>query len=78
MHISVINGLASMVSAARERREARAHYKALQQELSTFRTEREVEDLLGTVEDQDGREAEQIRNILLDNLRPAIGLGRIV
>lgn len=78
MHISVINGLASIVKSARERREARAQYKALQQELATFRTEREVDDLLGVISDQDGPDAEQIRDILLDNLRPAVGLGRIV
>jgi hypothetical protein len=78
MHISVINGFASIAKSARERREARAQYKALQQELATFRTEREVDDLLGVISDQDGPDAERIRNILLNNLRPAVGLGRIV
>jgi hypothetical protein len=75
------NSIATLITKSRagrrERREARARQAALKQDLATFRTEREVDDLLGAVRETDGREAEQIRDILLDNLRPTIGLGRI-
>lgn len=54
----------------RERREARAEYLALQRELSSYRTAREVDDLLGVIAHQEGPEAQQIRDILTDNLRP--------
>jgi hypothetical protein len=60
----------------RERREARAAYRALERELASYRTPREVDDLLGTIDDQDGPEAQQIRDILLDNLRPAAEMYR--
>jgi hypothetical protein len=60
----------------RERREARAQYRALRQELAGFRTPREVDELLAALEQQDGPEAEQIRDILLQNLRPTTMLYR--
>jgi hypothetical protein len=77
MRNSIITGISTMLDARRERQEARARQAALKQDLASFRTEREVDDLLGAVRDQDGLEAEQIRDILLDNLRPTVGLGRI-
>ena len=77
MRNSVITSISTMLDARRERQEARARQAALKQDLASFRTEREVDDLLGAVRDQDGLEAEQIRDILLDNLRPTVGLGRI-
>ena len=52
----------------RERREARASYRALRQEFATYRTEGEINDLLGVLSAQEGPEAEQIRDILLSNL----------
>jgi hypothetical protein len=61
----------------RERREARAAYRALEQELASYRTPREVDDLLGTMNDQDSPEAQQIRDILLDNLRPTTEMYRV-
>ncbi len=62
----------------RERREARARYGALKQELSSYRTSREVDDLLGVVMNQEGPAAEEIRSILLDNLRqPTSALYRV-
>ena len=62
----------------RERREAHARYNALKRELSGYRTPREVDDLLGVIMNQEGPEAEQIRDILLDNLRqPASFLHRV-
>ena len=77
MRNSIITGISTMLDARRERQEARARQAALKQDLASFRTEREVDDLLGAVRDQDGLEAEQIRDILLDNLRPTVALGRI-
>lgn len=61
----------------RARRQEQQEHAALQQELASYRTPREVEDLLSVVADQEGPDAERIRSILLDNLRPTIGLGRI-
>ena len=60
----------------RERREARASYDALKRELASYQTAREVDDLLGVIAGQDGPEAQQIRDILLDNLRPTTALYR--
>lgn len=73
----MVTGITRMLDGRRERREARARQAALKQDLATFRTKREVDDLLGAVRDQDGPQADQIRDILLDNLRPTAGLGRI-
>ncbi len=58
-----------MRETLRERRAARAAYRSLRQELASYGTSREVDDLLGSLKDQDGAEAQQIRDILLDNLR---------
>jgi hypothetical protein len=77
MSNSIATSIAKSLAGRRERRAARARQAALEQDLATFRTEREVDDLLGAVRETDGREAEQIRDILLDNLRPTTGLGRI-
>ena len=59
-----------------ERREAHAAYKSLEQELASYTTRREVDDLLGSIRDEDGPEAQQIRDILLNNLPPVTGLHR--
>ena len=65
-----VRGLVSTIrDELRERREARARYDALKRELASYRTTREVDDLLGVVMNQEGPEAEEIRDILLDNLR---------
>jgi hypothetical protein len=61
----------------RERREARARYQTLQQELASYQTRREIDDLLGAISEQEGPEADQIREILLDNLRPNIAYHRV-
>jgi hypothetical protein len=68
--------IASLRDQVREQRRERAEHLALQRELATYRTPREVDDLLGVLADQDGRDAQQVRDILLDNLRPTVGLGR--
>jgi hypothetical protein len=60
-----------------ERREARARYNAMKRELATYRTPREVDDLLAVIEHQDNPEAQQIRDILFDNQRPTAQLYRV-
>ncbi len=61
----------------RERRATRTASLALQRELASYTTAREVDDLLGAISDQDGPEAQQIRDILLNNLRPTPELFRV-
>ena len=61
----------------RERRAARAAHETLKRELASYQTAREVDDLLGVIADQEGPEAQQIRDILLDNLRPTTELYRV-
>ena len=69
--------IAALRHDLREQRQERAEQLALQRELATYRTPREVDDLLGVIADQDSRDAQRVRDILLDNLRPVVGLGRI-
>ena len=77
--INPVRGLVSTIrDELRERREARARYNALKRELSGYRTQREVDDLLGVIMNQEGPEADELRDILLDNLRqPASFLHRV-
>jgi hypothetical protein len=74
-----VRGLVTTIrDELRERREARARYDDLKRELSSYRTPREVDDLLGVVMNQEGPEAEEIRGILLDGLRqPTTVLHRV-
>jgi len=72
----VRNFVSSIQDELRERREARAAYRALEQELASYRTPHEIADLLGTISDQESPEAEQIRDILLSNQRPTTALYR--
>jgi hypothetical protein len=65
---SVLDLLSTVRDERRERREARDAFRALQQELAAYSTPREVNDLLGTIRDQEGAEAQLVRDILLDNL----------
>ena len=53
----------------RERREAREALKALRADLAHYRTPAEIDDLLASVDAEDSREAELIRDMLMDNLR---------
>ena len=62
---------------ARQRRQERSEHLALQRELASYRTPREIDDLLGVIAHQESRDAQRVRDILLDNLRPTVGLGRI-
>jgi hypothetical protein len=50
------------------RRQQRANHLALRRDLATFTTQAEVDDLLQTIEGQQGAEADVIRGILIDNL----------
>ena len=61
----------------RKRHEAHVAYEALRRDLGSYSTAREVDDLLGVIRDQDGPEAQQIRDLLLDNQRPTTALSRV-
>jgi hypothetical protein len=64
----------------RERREARARYMTMKRELASYRTPREINDLLGVIEHQEGPEtpeAQQIRSILFENQRRPADLYRV-
>jgi hypothetical protein len=52
-----------------ERRHERARCRALTRKLATYTTPAEVQDLLGTIEGQEGDDAEKIRSILAGNLQ---------
>lgn len=53
----------------RERRQARAAYRALERDLASYSSPAEVDDLLAAVSGQDDAEAQAIRDILMSNLR---------
>lgn len=53
----------------RERREANAHRRDLEQELASYQSQAEVDDLLEAIRDQEGAEADAMRDVLLRNLR---------
>ena len=74
-----VRGLVSTIrDELRERREARARYDALKRELAGYNTQREVDDLLGVMMNQEGPEADEFRDILLDNLKqPTTVLHRV-
>jgi hypothetical protein len=69
--------IASVRAEVRERRQERSEHLALQRELASYRTPRDVDDLLGVIAHQEGRDAQRVRDILIDNLRPTVGLGSI-
>ena len=73
---SLRDRMSTLRDERRERREARAHYLALQRDLASFRTPREIDDLLGVIANQDGPQAQQIRDILTDNRRATALSGR--
>ena len=51
-----------------ERRAARAARRNLEQQLATYSTPREVDELLSLIKNEEGPEAEQMRDILTSNL----------
>jgi len=61
--------LTGMRSSLVARRRARADRRSLEAELASYRTPAEVEDLFAALRDQDDPAAEQMRTILMSNLR---------
>ena len=53
----------------RERRQARAEYRALERSLATYNTRTQVDDLLGSIRGVEGADAERVRTILTRNLQ---------
>lgn len=67
--IDNVRGLVTTVrDDLRERREERARYQALKQELASYRTANEIDDLLSSIANDDSADAERMRSILLNNL----------
>jgi hypothetical protein len=61
--------LATVRDDLRERRQARTAQRTLREELATYTTTAEIDDLLGSVRGQEGPDADQIRDILTRNLQ---------
>ena len=80
MNIAPIRLARELYEAARddlhEIREARAAEATLQRELASYTSPAEIADLLGVLRDQDGPEAQHVRDVLVDNLRSTTGLHR--
>lgn len=53
------------------RRQARATEQTIRRDLASFRTDREVSDLLATLDGQDGAEVDTIRTILAGRVEHA-------
>ncbi len=52
----------------RERREARDASRKLHADLATYRTPRDIDDLLATMSHDDSPEAGEVRDVLMGNL----------
>jgi hypothetical protein len=63
-----LRALSSVRDDLRERRQARAEYRALERDLASYTTHAQVDDLLAAIRDEDSLEAETIRAILGRNL----------
>ena len=68
--------ITTLRSQLRERRQERAEHRALVRDLSGYRTPSEVDELLAVLEQQAGPEADQVRDIVLQNVRPTPPLFR--
>ena len=64
-HVRILTGVRDEL---RERRQARAAYRALERDLASYTTPAEVDDLLAALSGQDDPEAQAIRDILIGNL----------
>lgn len=53
----------------RERRQARAEYRALERDLESYNTRAQVDDLLASISNAEGPGAEHVRQILARNLQ---------
>ena len=60
----------------RERRQERAEHRALERELASYRTPSEIDELLVVLGQHEGPEAQEVRDILLQNQRPTPPLFR--
>ena len=60
----------------RERRQERAEHRALERELASYRTRSEIDELLVVLGQHEGPEAQEVRDILLQNQRPTPPLFR--
>ena len=60
--------LAAVRDELRERRQARRDHRILAEELSSYTSRSDVDDLLAALENDTSTEAEQIRSILSRNL----------
>jgi hypothetical protein len=49
----------------------RRHARALKRDLQSYTTQAEIADLLATIEEHEGSEAQMMRGILVGNLRQA-------
>jgi hypothetical protein len=64
-HLRILSGVRDEL---RERREARAAYRALERDLASYSTPGEVDDLLAALRWQDDPESQVIRDILIGNM----------
>lgn len=75
MNTSPIQLARELIVAARddlrERREARLAQDSLRRELASYTSPADIADLLGVISEQDSPEAQQVRDVLSENLRSA-------
>ncbi|MGD9959912.1 hypothetical protein [Nocardioides sp.] len=66
---SPVQVLAELRDELRERRAARAEFRALERELAHYTSPSDVDDLLASLRGEDSDAAEQIRGIVSRNVR---------
>jgi hypothetical protein len=62
-----MNTITHLRDELRGRRTARANRRALERELATYDTTSHINDLLGSLQGQDGADVQHIREIVLRN-----------
>ena len=67
-HLRPIQLWTAFRSGLSVRRQQRAEYRVLRRELASYTTLSDVNDLLGTIEGEQGADADMIRSILANNL----------
>jgi hypothetical protein len=73
---AITERMTTIRTQVRERRQERAEHRALERELASYRTPSEIDELLVVLGHHEGPEAQEVRNILLQNLRPTPPLFR--
>ncbi|MFN8097365.1 MAG: hypothetical protein U0Q21_03640 [Dermatophilaceae bacterium] len=58
----------SFITDIRDRHAAATHRRDLERQLSVYAAPAEIEDLLATLDGEEGTDADIVRDILLDNL----------